>query len=93
MDARFIIQKSIQEITASQILFSIIAFLSFLFIFFLNNSNEYLVLIKNFVLSVLIFYSIIHVVFIKAIEKKLLKATLESLTIEISKFSKNYSGF
>jgi hypothetical protein len=60
-----------------------VAVLALIVLLVLNNVNPYLSLVKNIFLTIFIFYSFIYVVFIKMIEKKQLKMTLDALEVII----------
>ena len=90
LNAQFIIQKHVKSISKYQIVFTAIALISLVLIFFFNHSNPYLVLFKNLVLTLLFMCSFLYVVFIKMIEKKQLKSTLDNISIVVNSFYDKY---
>ena len=90
LNAQFIIQKQVKSISKYQLAFTAIAIISLVLIFFFNCTNPYLVLFKNLVLTFLFIYSFLYVIFIKMIEKKQLKSTLDNIGIVVNSFYDRY---
>ncbi len=83
LDSKTIILKQIDTISYSQFFFVFVAILAFVVLLVLNNVNPYFSLVKNVLLTIFIFYSFIYVVFIKMIEKKQLKMTVDAMDVII----------
>lgn len=73
----------------SQLFFGFAAMLSIVILFLFNDINPYLALVKNFLLTLVIFYCFIYIVFIKMIEKKHLQYTVDALSLAIDTFFVN----
>ena len=89
MDAQFIIKKHENKINKHQYFLAIIALICIIFSFNFNDFNFLFVFIKNLIFSFLFFYSSLSVIFVKTIEKKNLKRTIDLLNITASLFQKS----
>ena len=83
LDARQLISKHVNSISLTQFYYTFISVLAFVILFLFNDFNIYGALAKNFLLSGIIFYCFIHIIFVKMIEKKQLKSTLDALDVII----------
>ena len=86
MDAQHIIRKHASTISRHQIVLAIISVLCVVLIFLFNDLNGLLVFAKNVTSSFVFFYSLMSVIFVKTIEKKSLKNTLDSLNVTANLF-------
>jgi hypothetical protein len=83
-DAQSKIQKHANTIKNHQYFLAIIALLCVLFAFNFNELNFVFVFLKNLVFSFVFFYSSLSMIFVKTIEKKNLKRTLDSMNVSVN---------
>ncbi len=83
-DAQSKIQKHANTIKSHQCFLAIIALLCVLFAFTFNELNFVVVFLKNLIFSFVFFYSSLSMIFVKTIEKKNLKRTLDSMNVSVN---------
>jgi len=84
IDAQFIIKKHANTIKKHQYILAMIALICIL----LANFNQFNFVI-NLIVSFVFFYSSLSVIFVKTIEKKNLKRTLDSLNVSVNLLQKS----
>lgn len=86
-DIKNILDAKIDSITKFRIFYLIFSFIPLVLLFFFNNGNEYLVLLKNVLLTLMIVYFAIFLYLSKSMEKKWLRAVLDDVNLMLENIS------